>query len=137
MFMHKIGIDLGGTKTEGILLDEKFQVIERKRITTNQDKGYASILELIKNLVSTLRQNTDEQTSIGVCTPGALSKSSGRIKNSNTQCLIGKDLKSDLQHILNQEISIENDANCFALAESQLGAAQNYGMIFGLSLIHI
>ena len=132
MFMHKIGIDLGGTKTEGILLDEKFQVIERKRITTNQDKGYASILELIKNLVSTLRQNTDEQTSIGVCTPGALSKSSGRIKNSNTQCLIGKDLKSDLQHILNQEISIENDANCFALAESQLGAAQNYGMIFGV-----
>jgi|TARA_B100001750_G_scaffold241613_1_gene253412 fructokinase len=130
--MHKIGIDLGGTKTEGILLDEKFQVIERKRITTNQDKGYASILELIKNLVSTLRQNTDEQTSIGVCTPGALSKSSGRIKNSNTQCLIGKDLKSDLQHILNQEISIENDANCFALAESQLGAAQNYGMIFGV-----
>ena len=132
MFMHKIGIDLGGTKTEGILLDEKFQVIERKRITTNQDKGYASIHELIKNLVSTLRQNTDEQTSIGVCTPGALSKSSGRIKNSNTQCLIGKDLKSDLQHILNQEISIENDANCFALAESQLGAAQNYGMIFGV-----
>ena len=132
MVMHRIGIDLGGTKTEGILLDEKFQVIERKRITTNQDKGYASILELIKNLVSTLRQNTDEQTSIGVCTPGALSKSSGRIKNSNTQCLIGKDLKSDLQHILNQEISIENDANCFALAESQLGAAQNYGMIFGV-----
>jgi fructokinase len=54
------------------------------------------------------------------------------IKNSNTQCLIGQDLKSDLQHILNQEISIENDANCFALAESQLGAAQNYGMIFGV-----
>jgi len=130
--MHKIGIDLGGTKTEGILLDEKFQVIERKRITTNQDKGYASILELIKNLVSTLKQNTDEQTSIGICTPGALSKSSGMIKNSNTQCLIGQDLKSDLQHILNQEISIENDANCFALAESQLGAAQNYGMIFGV-----
>ena len=132
MFMHKIGIDLGGTKTEGILLDEKFQVIERKRITTNQDKGYASILELIKNLVSTLRQNIDEQTSIGICTPGALSKSSGMIKNSNTQCLIGQDLKSDLQHILNQEISIENDANCFALAESQLGAAQNYGMVFGV-----
>ena len=130
--MHKIGIDLGGTKTEGILLDEKFQVIERKRITTNQDKGYASILELIKNLVSTLKQNTDEQTSIGICTPGALSKSSGMIKNSNTQCLIGQDLKSDLQHILNQEISIENDANCFALAESQLGVAQNYGMIFGV-----
>jgi len=132
MFMHKIGIDLGGTKTEGILLDKKFQVIERKRITTNQDKGYASILELIKNLVSTLRQNIDEQTSIGICTPGALSKSSGMIKNSNTQCLIGQDLKSDLQHILNQEISIENDANCFALAESQLGAAQNYGMVFGV-----
>ena len=130
--MHRIGIDLGGTKTEGILLDEKFEIIDRKRLPTNQQEGYTSILYLIKNLVDDLKQQANDSVSIGICTPGALSKQSGVIKNSNTQCLIGKDLKNDLQNILNQEISIENDANCFALAESKLGAAQNFDIVFGV-----
>ena len=129
--MYKIGIDLGGTKTEGVLVDEEFQVIERKRVPTNQNNGYESILETIQNLVSDLKKN-NEKTSIGVCTPGALSKESGLIKNSNTQCLIGKDLKNDLEKILDQEISIENDANCFALAEARLGAAKNLETVFGV-----
>jgi len=129
--MYKIGIDLGGTKTEGVLVDEEFQVIERKRVPTNQNNGYESILETIQNLVSDLKKN-NEKTSIGVCTPGALSKESGLIKNSNTQCLIGKDLRNDLEKILDQEISIENDANCFALAEARLGAAKNHETVFGV-----
>jgi len=130
--VDKIGIDLGGTKTEGILLDEELQVIERKRVSTNQSNGYGSILDTIKDLVNELKQKSEDDTSIGVCTPGALSKKSGLIKNSNTQCLIGKDLKSDLEKILNQEISIENDANCFALAEARLGAAKNHHTVFGV-----
>ena len=130
--MHKIGIDLGGTKTEGVLLDEKFEIIDRKRHPTNQHEGYSSILDLIKNLVDDLKQKTDDSVSIGICTPGALSKQSGVIKNSNTQCLIGKDLSYDLENILKQKISIENDANCFALAESKLGAAQNFDIVFGV-----
>ena len=130
--MNKIGIDLGGTKTEGILLDDNFETIERKRVKTNQEKGYSSILELIKNLVDDLRQETNQKTSIGICTPGALSRKSGLIKNSNTQCLIGKDLKTDLENIFKQNISIENDANCFALAESKLGAAQDFDTVFGV-----
>jgi len=129
--MYKIGVDLGGTKTEGVLVDEEFQVIERKRVPTNQNNGYESILETIQNLVSDLKKN-NEKTSIGVCTPGALSKESGLIKNSNTQCLIGKDLKNDLEKILDQEISIENDANCFALAEARLGAAKSHETVFGV-----
>ena len=129
--MFKIGIDLGGTKTEGVLVDEEFQVIERKRVPTNQDNGYESILETIQDLVGDLKKN-NEKTSIGVCTPGALSKESGLIKNSNTQCLIGKDLRNDLEKILDQEISIENDANCFALAEARLGAAKNHDTVFGV-----
>ena len=129
--MYKIGIDLGGTKTEGVLVDEEFQVIERKRVPTNQNNGYESILETIQNLVDDLKKN-NEKTLIGVCTPGALSKKSGLIKNSNTQCLIGKDLKNDLEKILDQEISIENDANCFALAEARLGAAKNLETVFGV-----
>jgi len=130
--MNKIGIDLGGTKTEGILLDDNFEIIERKRVKTNQENGYSSILELIKNLIDDLRQKTDQKTSVGICTPGALSKKSGLIKNSNTQCLIGKDLKTDLENILKHNISIENDANCFALAESKLGAAKNFDVVFGV-----
>ena len=130
--MHKIGIDLGGTKTEGILLDEKLEVIERKRLPTNQQEGYSSIVNLIKNLVDDLKQKTDDSVSIGICTPGALSKQSGVIKNSNTQCLIGKDIKNDLENILKQKISIENDANCFTLAESKLGSAKNFDMVFGV-----
>jgi len=128
--MYKIGIDLGGTKTEGVLVDEEFQVIERKRVPTNQNNGYESILNTIKDLVNELKNS--EKTSIGVCTPGALSKESGLIKNSNTQCLIGKDLKNDLETILGQEISIENDANCFALAEARLGAAKKHDTVFGV-----
>ena len=130
--MHKIGIDLGGTKTEGILLDEKFEIVERKRLPTNQQEGYSSIINLIKNLVDDLKQKTDDSISIGVCTPGALSKQSGVIKNSNTQCLIGKDIKNDLENVLKQKVSIENDANCFTLAESKLGSAKNFEMVFGV-----
>ena len=129
--MHKIGIDLGGTKIEGVLIDEEFQVIERKRVPTNQNNGYESILSTIKDLVNDLKKN-NKKTSIGVCTPGTLSKESGFIKNSNTQCLIGKDLKNDLEKILDQEISIENDANCFALAEARLGAAKYHDTVFGI-----
>ena len=97
--MNRIGIDLGGTKIEGILTDENYKSITRKRIPTNQDKGYNSILESIKNLILELSQESNGKVSIGVCTPGALSLNSGLIKNSNTQCLIGKDLQNDLYSI--------------------------------------
>ena len=130
--MNRIGIDLGGTKIEGILTDEKYATITRKRIPTNQEQGYNSILESIKNLVLELTEESNEDVSIGVCTPGALSLDSGLIKNSNTQCLIGKDLQNDLKNILGHDISIENDANCFALAESKLGSGKNSNLVFGV-----
>ena len=130
--MNKIGIDLGGTKIEGILTDENYQNITRKRIPTNQDDGYNSILRSIKNLVLELVQESNEKTSIGICTPGALSLNSGLIKNSNTQCLIGQDLQNDLKNILHHEVSIENDANCFALAEALLGVGKNSNLVFGI-----
>ena len=130
--MNRIGIDLGGTKIEGILTDENYKTITRKRIPTNQEEGYNSILESIKNLILELVQESNEKVSVGVCTPGALSLSSGLIKNSNTRCLIGKDLQSDLKNILHYNISIENDANCFALAEAKLGAGKNSNLVFGI-----
>ena len=130
--MHKIGIDLGGTKTEGILLDEKHNIIERKRIKTPQENGYDSIVKSITFLINDLKKKTSEKTSIGLCTPGVTDPNSGLIKNSNTQCLIGMPLKNDLENILDQEILMENDANCFALAESLLGSAKDHEVVFGV-----
>ena len=130
--MNKIGIDLGGTKIEGILLDENFNEITRKRISTNQDQGYDSILKSISSLIQDLCTKSNSEASIGICTPGIISKNTGLIKNSNTQCLIGKPLKNDLENILEQKISMENDANCFALAEATLGAGKNFDLVFGV-----
>ncbi len=130
--MNKIGIDLGGTKIEGILLDDKLNVIERKRIPTQQEKGYKSIVNSIASLVNELKTKAIDNVTIGLCTPGAISKKTGLIKNSNTQCLIGMPLQEDLKQILQQEISIENDANCFAIAEAILGAAKSYNVVFGV-----
>ena len=89
-------------------------------------------MESIKNLILELVQESNDKVSIGICTPGALSLSSGLIKNSNTQCLIGKDLQNDLKNILHYNVSIENDANCFALAETKLGAGNNSHLVFGV-----
>ena len=130
--MNRIGIDLGGTKIEGLLADENYKTIVRKRIPTNQENGYNSILKSIKNLVQELIDESNDHVSIGICTPGSLSVDSGLIKNSNTQCLIGKDLQNDLTNILHHEISIENDANCFALAEAKLGAGKDQNLVFGV-----
>ena len=130
--MNKIGIDLGGTKIEGILLDENFNEITRKRISTNQDQGYDSILKSISSLIQDLRAKLNSEASIGICTPGIISKNTGLIKNSNTQCLIGKPLKNDLENILEQKISMENDANCFALAEATLGSGKDFDLVFGV-----
>lgn len=128
--MYKLGVDLGGTKTEAILLDENLDVIKRKRIPTPKN-DYQKILNTISSLVLDLSENVSD-FSLGVCTPGAISKQTGLIKNSNTQCLIGKSLKEDLENILEKKISMENDANCFALAEATLGAAKDFDFVFGV-----
>ena len=132
--MQKIGIDLGGTKIEGILVDEKFDLIARKRVETHQENGYDSIVKSITSLVNELKSKTNVDTSVGVCTPGISDTNSGLIKNSNTQCLIGMPLKTDIEKKLGYKIFMENDANCFALAESSLGAGKGYNIVFGVIL---
>jgi len=130
--LSKLGIDLGGTKTEAILLDDSLDVLERKRIKTPHD-DYNEIINSISSLVSEVSQNISD-FSLGVCTPGVISKQTGLIKNSNTQCLIGKPFKEDLEKKLDKKILIENDANCFAMAESKLGAAKDFELVFGVIL---
>ena len=132
--MSKIGIDLGGTKIEGILLDNNLKEIQKKRIPTQQENGYHSIIDSIISLIEDLKSNSNDDVTIGVSAPGAISQKTGLIKNSNTQCLIGKPLREDLEHALNQEIRIDNDANCFAIAEAVMGSAKNYNVVFGVIL---
>ena len=72
--------------------------------------------------------------SLGICTPGAISKKTGLIKNSNTQCLIGRPFREDLEYNLNKKISIENDANCFAISEATMGIGKNNSFVFGVIL---
>ena len=129
--MHKLGIDLGGTKIEAILLDDTLNVIQRKRVDTPDN--YEKILDSISCLVSEISENISE-FSLGICTPGAISKQTGLIKNSNTQCLVGRDLRKDLEVKIGCSISMENDANCFALAEATLGAAVDFDLVFGVIL---
>ena len=129
--MHRIGIDLGGTKIEGICLDETLKIIERKRIPTNQQNGYQHIVNSITSLINDITKNISDY-SVGICTPGAISKKTGFVKNSNTQCLIGMPLKEDLENSLGEKILIDNDANCFAMAEAIMGAGMGFGVVFGV-----
>ncbi len=130
--MYKLGVDLGGTKTEAILLDENLNVLERKRIQTPQN-DYQGIINSISSLVLDISVNISD-FSLGICTPGAISKQTGLIKNSNTQCLIGKPLKEDLEKKLGKKILMENDANCFAMAEAKIGSAKEFDVVFGVIL---
>ena len=130
--MNKIGIDLGGTKIEGIVLDENHNTIDRKRIPTNREDGYEAIIKRIAGLGHQLLEKSTGVEQIGICTPGAVDPSKGVMKNSNTICLIGKPLQKDLEREFDLPVSMENDANCFALAEAILGAAKGYGVVFGV-----
>ncbi|MFQ6604472.1 MAG: ROK family protein [Fidelibacterota bacterium] len=130
--MHRIGIDLGGTKTEGIIIAPNGEEIHRVRFTTPQADGYDAILAAIGQCVNTLRSRADGPCTIGICTPGTISSRTGCMKNSNTRCLNGRTLQQDLEQILEQAIFLDNDANCFALAESIRGAGKGYQTVFGV-----
>ena len=128
--LYKIGVDLGGTKIESVLIDKDKNVLKRKRIQTPKN-NYHEIVNSIDSLVSELSHNISN-FSVGICTPGVISKKTGLIKNSNTQCLIGQPLKDDLEEKLDKQVLMENDANCFAVAESTIGAAKQYDVVFGV-----
>lgn len=131
--MYRIGIDLGGTKIEGIVLDSAGKELFRHRVPTESQKGYEQILENIagvyRKLVADIR---NEPHTFGIGTPGALSVRTGLLKNSNTVCMNGMPVKQDLEKKLARSIVIQNDANCFAMAEALLGAGRGKDMVFGV-----
>jgi fructokinase len=131
--MHRIGIDFGGTKIEGIVLDPAGREIFRKRVETRREDGYERILERIRTLYDELRARDPQQEhTLGIGTPGAVSPRTGLLKNSNTVCLNGRPLKADLERLLGRPIAIQNDANCFSLAEALHGAGRGCTLVFGV-----
>jgi fructokinase len=133
--VYRLGIDLGGTKIEGVALDPGGREIFRKRVPTERQKGYAHILRAIRGLYRDLTGSIRHRKhSLGLGTPGAISPRTGLLKNSNTVCMNGKPLRRDLRKLLGREFEIQNDANCFALAEALHGAGRGHRMVFGVIL---
>ena len=129
--MIRIGIDLGGTKIEGIALDEDGNELVRDRVPTPQG-DYKRTLDAIVELVGHLEQSCDDEGTIGICTPGAISPASGLLKNSNSVCMNGMPVNPDLIDLLGREIRMTNDANCFALSEATDGVAAGSDVVFGV-----
>ena len=129
----RIGIDLGGTKIEVIALGAAGQELARHRVPTPQG-DYAATLAAVVGLVERVERETGRRGTVGVGTPGALSRVSGLIKNANSTCLIGEPLKDDLQALLGREVRVANDANCFALSEAVDGAGRGAQVVFGVIL---
>lgn len=131
--LFQIGIDLGGTKIEGIALDPQGQEVKRQRIATEPEGGAAHIVARIAHLYAGLVYAIDDAAhTVGVGTPGAISKKTGLLKNSNTICLNGQALPALLEAALQHRLRIENDANCFALAEALHGAGRGHDCVFGV-----
>lgn len=131
--MHKIGIDLGGTKIEGIVLDPDNKELYRKRIPNGKEKGYDHILDNIKHLYEDLCENFNNKPhTLGLGTPGSISKQTGLLSTSNIQCMNSKPFQDDLKSKLGHNIIVENDANCFALAEALIGAGKGKDIVFGV-----
>ncbi len=133
------GIDLGGTKIECAVLNASnpAEVLIRERIDTEASLGYEHILSQVKLLVDRVASLLGQApTQIGFATPGVLNPRTQTMKNCNTVCMNGKPMAADLAAILHCEVKLANDANCFALAETLLGAVQdinpNAEMVFGI-----
>lgn len=128
---YKMGIDLGGTKTEVLILDRDQQPIFRERVATRA-KSYNEILDMITDLVLKAEAELGLKTEVGIGIPGTISPATGLLRNSNTVCLNGQPFLSDIEFRLKRRIRVENDANCFALSEALGGAGQGYGVVFGV-----
>jgi len=129
----RLGVDLGGTKIEIIALGGDGRQILRRRIATPQG-DYMATLMAVAGLVESVEAEIGRRGTVGVGIPGAESLASGLIKNANSTCLIGQPLKRDLQAVLQREVRLANDANCFALSEAVDGSGQDAEIVFGVIL---
>ncbi|HHJ18190.1 MAG TPA: ROK family protein [Gammaproteobacteria bacterium] len=131
MDRFRIGIDLGGSKIELVALDAAGSEVLRRRVATPQG-DYPATLECIAGLVTAAEQELGAGASVGIGTPGAISRATGLLKNSNSVCLNGNPLLEDLQSLLQRPLRMANDADCFALSEASDGAAAGADSVFGV-----
>ena len=129
----QIGIDLGATKIEYVLLDNDNKELTRNRIET--PKNYSETITSIITIIKDIENKNKDNLNVGICHPGATDKTTGFIKNAhNSQWLNDKDLIKDLKKKINNNIYLENDANCFCLSEAYDGSASHYETVFGIIL---
>ena len=127
----RIGIDLGGTKIEGIAIDDDGSVRLRRRVPSPRD-SYANTLTAVVDLVRDIEREVGARGTVGVGIPGAISSATGLVKNANSTWLIGRPLGDDLPRRLDRPVRFANDANCFALSEAVDGAAAGADVVFGV-----
>jgi fructokinase len=132
MSHHRIGIDLGGTKIEIVVLAPDGSEALRRRIAT--PSGYPATLDAITALVRAAEADLDVSASVGIGIPGVISPATGRIKNANSVVLNGHAFDADISRLLDREVRVENDANCFALSEATDGAGAGHEVVFGVIL---
>lgn len=133
----RIGVDLGGTKTEAVVLDDAGQQRFVGRVRTPAEGGYEAILDTVCDLVGEAERAagaTEGRATVGIGTPGALVPGTDVLRNANTTCLNGRPLLADLQQRLGPRVRIANDANCFALSEASDGAGAGADVVFGVIL---
>jgi fructokinase len=129
----RIGIDLGGTKIEGLAIDDQGRELARHRMDTPRDDYDATIMAMA-GLVRRLEEEIGETGTVGAGIPGSISRVTGLVKNSNSTWLNGRPLDRDLTAALGREVRIANDANCFAVSEATDGAAAGSRVVFGVIL---
>jgi fructokinase len=129
----RIGVDLGGTKTEILAIDERGRELLRLRRDTPQG-DYGATLELVAGMVRDAERELGASAQVGLGMPGTISAATGLVKNANSTCLIGRPLQQDLAARLGREVRVANDANCFALSEARDGAGAGAAVVFGVIL---
>jgi predicted NBD/HSP70 family sugar kinase len=127
----RIGIDLGGTKIEGVAIADDGSERLRRRIPAPRG-DYASTLAAVTGLVRGIEAELGVEATVGIGIPGAISHATGRVKNANSTWLNGTPLPDDLARMLDRPIRLANDANCFALSEAIDGAGAGAGIVFGV-----
>jgi fructokinase len=129
----RIGVDLGGTKTEALALDDSGHELRRVRVPTPQ-QDYLGTVRTIAALVQGLEREIGARGTVGVGIPGTITAATGLVKNANSTWLNGQPLQRDLSDALSREVRCANDANCFAISEATDGAAVGAEVVFGVIL---
>jgi fructokinase len=130
----RIGIDLGGTKTEAIALDRQTGAVRARRRVATERGSYDGTIRIIRDLVEGLEADLGGRGTVGIGIPGSMSPATGLVKNANSTWLIGKPFDRDLESLLGRPVRLANDADCFALSEATDGAGAGADTVFGVIL---